>query len=366
MILTAQKIASPSKTSLYVIFNRSGERVGSPNEKAVCAVAKQADAHYLQWNKIDFKKILKGKNGLGIGAVVALFEAVTAVALAILERSPATFTNAATTFSECIQVFIANIAPKYKELSENIMAGVISIAGVSGFYKWAKDMIDLVRGKGENLQDLPLWQKTSLSIASLVSSAMMFLGWSEKNSLAPLAKDENGGFKGKEMRLNGSSDMRCSFEWLMMVVFPWFKQFKVFKIPVDLILPLLAMQDGLGHFVEKAVKNSEGKFINALKKVFNMDDSTSEQKIGVPSLFFKPWFFGRKEGEGFRARLLPLYKYFGCEDPVICHMNENSELVVRVPEAESLLYEASLYSVESSPASDFFPMVRRQGKLDTM
>ena len=361
MTITAEKIITASKAPLYLAFDRSGERVGYPDEKAVCAVAKQADAHYLQWNKIDFKEILKGKNGLGIGAVVALFEAVTAVALAILEKSPAPFTNAATTLSEGVQVFAANILPKHEELSEDIMAGVISVAGACGFYKWAKDMVGLVKGETANLQSLPLWQKIGLSIASLVSSAMMFLGWSEKNSLAPLAKDENGGFTGKAMRLTGSNDMRCSFEWLMMTIFPWFKQFKPFKVLIDLALPLLAMQDGLGHFVKKAIKTSEGKFVDVLKKVFGLNDD-----VKIPNLFFRPWFFGRKEGEGFRAKLLPLYKYFGCKDPVICHMNENSELVVRVPETESLLDEASLYSVESSPASDFFPTVRRRAKLATM
>lgn len=338
MTIAAEKIISVRKNPSYVAFDKSGKNVNLVDQSAVCAIAKQADSHYMSWNKLDLKNP-RINTGLGIGAVVALFEAVTAVALGVLEKSPATFTNAATTFSECVQVVVANISPKHEKLSENVMASVISVAGASGFYKWAKDMINLAKGEADDLQTLPLWQKTGLSIASFLSSVMMFLGWSEKNSLAPLAKEQNGGFKGTEMRLNGSSDMRCSFEWLMMTIFPWFKQFKLFKIPIDLALPLLAMQDGVGHFVEKLLEKydkAENELSRGLKTIFGLNDSSN----GVPSLFFKPWFFGEKEGEGFRAKyLLPLYRYFGCEDPVICHMNQNSELVVKVPGVESIREE---------------------------
>ncbi len=322
------------------VFDQFGMPVQNTTQLAAENVASNVAKYYKHWNNpedgsstLSFPVPLLGN--FGLGKWIALFETVTALCLGVLQKSPATFTNAATTLSEFGQTIIAG---EDSDKENSWIAGLISLAGGAGLYNWFKETYKTLKGEDTSLKELSLFSKTLLTIGSFVSSVLMAIGYAEKSSLAPIAKVDNGGKKAESMRLNGRSDMRCSVEWAAMTVFPWIAHIKPLKMILDLALPLGALQDGVGHFVEQLWSEAnEAKFrgifgptvTNTVKKIFGLE----EKEISIPGIFNKKWFFGTREGTGVRAILLPFFRMFGCEPP-ICYLNKEKQLVAKFAETE--------------------------------
>lgn len=350
-----------SPSMAWATYDREGVRKSENKNGDALVIAKHSDDYYVTWNKFGF---LNKKKGLGLGAVVALFEMATAYLLHKVEKSPATFANALTTFGECLQVLISGavwsntnlddigseaekkIKRKNLEWWDDIRARAIAFvvtgAGIGGLYKWGKETYESIKGESHDIHDLAIWQKVSLSTASVLSAVFMGIGWLEKALMAALSKKQNGGTKSEQIILNSHSDWRCKIEWVFMTVFPWIVQLKPVKFLFDLGLPLNALQDGLTHLVEpwmyKDHKHSHGdcqhdshhareesKFMKFVKKIFSHD-----HEIKIPSLYFNNLFMGNNGENGLRVKLFnPIFKAFGCEPPM-CFLSKNSDLIVGV------------------------------------
>lgn len=344
------------------IFNQSGEKISFDHSDQVRAIARHADDYYLQWNKIKFT----GENkGLGIGALIALFEMVSASILGFLEKSPATVTNLLTTLAENVQVLIASYGRSNIEIdrvtnpaernklekqqrqledkSEILMSLAVAGAGALGLCKGGKEVIHSFKGEEEELIELPLWQKAGLATASIISALMMGIGYIEKSIMATLAKNENGGLKAKQIMLNAGSDWRCMLEWIAMPIFLWVREFKWGKLLFDIGLPINALHDGLTHLGEHYLEHDHScedhghhahnkKPENLLKRVLRKL-CHSHGGDGIPKTAYNKFFLGNNEGQGLRAKLfLPLFRVLGCE-PFDCYKNDNNNLVVNIPSA---------------------------------
>ena len=345
-LIVQEKFMSNTKIlgipNLIGAFDKFGNPVENTTRLAAKAIASRVDTYYKHWNKPeDNKSILSFSvpflGNFGLGKWIALFETVTALALKFLQKSPATLTNLLTTLSEFGQTIIAG---EDSDKESSLMAGCISVAGGVGLYSWLKETSNTLKGKDSSLKELSLFSKILLTIGSVVSSVMMAIGYAEKSSLAPIAKVDNSGKKAESMKLNGNSDMRCSIEWALMTVFPWLAHIKPVKLILDLALPLGALQDGVGHFVEALWnEKNKAKFENIfgstatkiVKKIFGLE----KKEISIPGIFNKKWYFGNREGAGVRAMLLPFFRAFGCEPPV-CYLNDKENLVAKFPETASI------------------------------
>lgn len=361
----------PSSAYKWLTFDREGNTNASVEELNLAAST--VDKNYAMWNKLSFSdNPQRGiKKGIGLGAFIAAYETVVALALQVLERTPATFTNLFTTLSECLQVLIANydntkVNPEEiqdvnekkkvlkklfrdKEKREDWINATLGVAGGIGLYKWGKEMLESFKGEEVEVRNLPLYQKVLLSAGSFVSAVGMGAGYTEKCSFVPIAKEENGGLRAKEMRANGNSDFRCSVEWLFMTFFPFLVEMKPVKALIDFILPAFALMDSVGHFVEKfkLVKNNNDHascehghnhehgsecnhgvtgLFNIVFRWFRKNmlkvDDNGHRELVIPKVLFNEWFFGNKEGSGLRARILvPIYKLFGSNPPE-CYMKD--------------------------------------------
>lgn len=362
-MLAVAGINSSNQTMASATYDRYGiPQSGSKEE--VRKIARFSDDFYFNWNKLGF---VNGQKGIGLGAVLALFEMVTAWALIKLERSPATFANAFTTFSECLQVLIsgyemtkinpskiddekekseAEMKLKRRENFRGIgMACVIAGAGSGGMWKFIKEYF--LKEDHQDLHQLPVWQKAALSTASLISSAGMGMGYGEKSLMAALARSENGGVKSEQMILNARSDGRCSLEWLTMSLFPWVVGFKPAKFLIDLAIPLSALQDSISHLLEPILKNRgvhshisqavDGDHLKEKKSSWDLFKElfwkifTHQHLIKIPSGYFKSLILGGGNSQGLRSLLFkPLFKVFGCKPPD-CYLSKNNKLVVSIP-----------------------------------
>ena len=344
------------------VFNQTGKPISFDHRGQVEEIAKHTDDYYLQWNKIKFT----GENkGLGIGALIALFEMVSASILGFLEKSPATVTNLLTTLAENFQVLIASYGrsnmeidkvtspAEQKELkdqqkqledkSEVLMSLAVAGAGVLGLYKGGKELVHSFKGEEDELRELPLWQKTGLATASIISALMMGIGYFEKSTMATLAKNENGGLKAKQIILNAHSDWRCMLEWLAMPVFLWVRDFKWCKLLFDIGLPLNALQDGLSHLGEHYLGDDHNhscedhdhhsqsdKSENWLKRILRK--LCHGHNVQMPKMFYNKFFLGNSEGKGVRSNFfLPLFRVLGCQ-PFECHKIDNDNLFVSIPD----------------------------------
>lgn len=314
--------------TIKVAFNRHGKRISFEDFDQVKKVAECSEDYYLKWNKV---KLFGESKGLGIGAVIAVFEMVTATVLGVVEKSPATITNLLTTLSENVQVLIAGYERssgkkserQLKQEEENIekaMAFVIAASGGLGLYKWGKDAYTSLKGEPQELESLSAWQKISLTVASLVSAVMMGVGYVEKSLMATLAKTENGGRKAKEIKLNASSDGRCSIEWFVMAIFLWVRKFKLPKMFIDLALPLNALWDGGSNLSSRWLKKPNS----------SESENDEENKIYIPQFFYNGFFLGNTNSKGLRDKVLPLFREFNCE-PFDCNLNSENNLSVTIP-----------------------------------
>ena len=348
--MTATAIKSPlvQESMARTIFDKRGN-IESPSEENLRnakKIAEHTDRYYVQWNK---SKITGEEKGLGIGALVALFEMFVGTMLVVVERSPATITNLLTTISENFQVIIGGSEEdelkkldqesdeeKKKQLGKELhdkrrvkrqaMALAVATSGGLGLIQWIREISNF---GVHDVEDLPMWQKTTLTVKSLISAAMMWIGYFEKGLMAILTKSRNGSGKANEIVLNASSDGRCCIEWVVMAAYLWVRQLKPFKIAIDLGLPIAALKDGLHHLAEDLVHSSSDKVKNILKGIFHFHHD-SEEEIEVPFLYFNKFFLGNKKGSGIRNRIfLPLFRLFGCK-PFDCQI-EKDNLIVSVP-----------------------------------
>lgn len=282
---------------------------------------------------------------MGPSELVAWFEVFTASVLAWLIKSPATFTNAATSLGELLQVKVANTKlfgdpksednGKRKEAEirrEGIMAWLQVLAGTGGLLHLG---LEVVKNKEHELQELPFVQKIILSTTSLFSTVFMFFGGAEKNLIATLAKNDST--EDDCMRMNAHSDFRCFAEWGTMTIFPWISEVKPVRALVDILIPFFALREGIGHFIReginfvfnnKVVPIKEGTK-RTLKTVFftNGDKHDHKESNSIPWPFNTQWFLGNSKEDGVRDKyLIPLLKLFRCNPPV-CFINDDQKIV---------------------------------------
>ncbi|GEM_PF-3120827 len=367
--MTSLSTPSVLKTTAQAAYDRFGSIKSQANNGDARKIALFSDDFYFKWNKLGF---VNGEKGVGLGALIAMLEMVTATILWKIESTPATLTNALTTLSECFQVLISGyertkINPekitdsREREIAEKklksretkrslAMAAVITGAGGGGLWKFLKETYESLKGENHDIHEVPFWQKGILSISSLISAIGMSIGYGEKSLMAALARKENGGFKSDQMIQNAKSDGRCAIEWFVMTTYLYFTQLKPVKFIFDLGLPLNALHDGLSHLLEpwfeKGHKHSdenctehdhkhethghnnslgEGKFKQLLRKIFSHD-----HEIRVPKIYFNKLFFGSNPDGGLRATLFkPLFRLFGCNPPD-CHINNENNVVVKI------------------------------------
>jgi len=353
---TVQKVQAENP-SAWAVFNPCGEKLSENHRNEVREIASHSESYYSRWNSI---QLGGDKKRIGIGITVGGFEAgVGALILALVERSSATILNFLTSLQEVGQAIVSGLEwananldeikdEKKREEVENelkerarkrevALASLVSVAACGGLYKWGreyswgKDILHIFDGDSHDIKEVPLWQKIGLTIGSFLSMVAMAVGYVEKSLMATVAQSKNGGVRAKEIIINAKSDLRCTIEWFCMGLFLWVRKIRPLKMLIDLGLPLNALQDGVGHLLEPLLESEDSSsniFIKALKKIFKDSD-----EIKTPVKVFNGWFFGKKENTGLRSRVFTgVYKAFGCE-PLDCHLDESSNLVVRVPKA---------------------------------
>ena len=322
-----------------------------------------------------YKKDLNMK--WGIAELVALFEAFSGAVVVFFLPSAATVTNALTSCGEYGQVLIARTkslgdtsAPdenssldELKKTNDRIKQAESRREGAMAFMQLGagtlgamSNVLDFVKGSTKDVQDLSVFKKVGLSAASFISSVSMFLGWGEKSIMSSISK---GGPESENMSMNAASDFRCFLEWSAMTVYPWIRGFKLARKGLDILIPYLAIREGLKHFIHEGIskvinndvldfKKCFGeKITNVLKFVFQIKDNKNK---GIPHLFFLNWFLGGKKGDGFRSKvLLNILRAFKCNAPE-CWL-ENDKLAVEYPLTEQLRPEGRTVKSDSTAPS---------------
>ncbi len=357
---------NPSYEKLPIPIKVEFDPFGNPIQETDNGQAKKItdlanDCYKNQMNKV-----------FGISELVALFEAFSGALLGFFMPSPATWTNALTSFGEYGQVLIARTtalgdttpAPENaseiekeeakeriktaEERREGAMAWMQLGAGSLGAIS---NVLDFVRGDSDtDIQELSVLKKVGLSIASFASAVCMFFGWGEKTLMSTISKN---GPESENMRMNADSDFRCFLEWSSMTVYPWVRGFKLARKALDIIIPYLAIRNGIGHLiregVSKIINNDKslplesyiGKgFTKTLSSLFliNTSKKDKEENDTVPSIFYSKWFLGDKEDNGFRSKyLLPTLKFFGCNSPNVWLQDKN--LVIEYPSSKETLVQ---------------------------
>ena len=191
------------------------------------------------------------------------------------------------------------------------------------------NVLDLVkRGDDNDVKELSISKKVGLSIASFISAVCMFFGWGEKSLMSTISKD---GPESDNIRMNAHSDLRCFIEWSSMTIYPWVRGFKSIRKGLDILIPYLAIREGLGHLIRNGIsklinndtplnfEESIGKPASKILKtlfLINSDKKENHENNGIPKLFYSDWFLGKNDKDGFRSKyLLKVLKLFGCNSP---------------------------------------------------
>ena len=152
-------------------YDRFGSIKSQASDDDAKRIALFSDDFYFKWNKLGF---VNGEKGLGLGALIAIQEMITATILWKIESTPATLTNALTTLSECFQVLISGyertkinpekiVDPREREIAEKklksreekrsiAMASVITAAGAGGLWKFFKETYESLKGENHDIR----------------------------------------------------------------------------------------------------------------------------------------------------------------------------------------------------------------------
>ena len=188
------------------------------------------------------------------GMAAAGIEIVGAGALWRCFPGPATMVNLLTTVGETAQVFVSN-SKKFedKHIKDGWLAWFQVLSGVFGFFGVAKETF--FAQQEQDYENVPIFEKVTLSGASLLNVFLMLSGSVEKSLLSMVSwnKNENDREKkGSEYRASltsALSDRRCSGEWAMMTAIPWLSNIGFFKRALDIIIPIQALSEGVDTFV---------------------------------------------------------------------------------------------------------------------
>src|SRR3989338_3074605 len=335
-----QKIVNrPLQRNLSVVHSTSGEKRPTDlhTEKHYERYGMYADSYYKdQMNRM-----------FGPCSITAFFETVAAGFLLGLVPGPATTTNFLTSFGEVLQVLTANskffgnprdvkpeIAKQAQDRSEGAMAWLQVFAGVGGL---SGVVMDMVKKEEQDVDSLPFFKKLGLSVSSFISSVLMFFGYGEKSLLSATCQKNSKKFN--SISLNGRSDARCSIEWACMTLFPWVTGVKQLKTLIDILIPVFALKDGIGHFIREGISmvfsNKQTKFENIFGKGFTTFLRSTlfrnGHQIPVPPLFGSEWYLGGKNSPGFRDKyVFPYLKLLRCNPP-IHKLGENELIVTEFP-----------------------------------
>lgn len=365
----------------------------------------------------------KKNNMPGFGPVVAATETIAATALVwCFPNQRATEINLATTLGEFVQTFIQgtdmfdskkvtalkqevkilkqkskvetdlNIKEKIeadRETTENEIDALNRPVeeGVEQVLSWIQTsaggfgiggtLVEKFFGEKDNLNDVPLYKKITLSVASALNVFLMFFGAAEKTLMSTLNEnrglDKNlQGIRHKSMEINGRSDLRCSAEWSIMTLVPWISKIGIVKDFVDVFVGYNALKEGLGYFVdEKKIGfpklfqkelNKDSKLyktmdfisdpITAISKLNKNPELRNNEKeenkkdlMCFPFKFnpIKGWYLGKENDRngpgtsGFRNRYFrPILKYFSC-NPTECYLDRDGNVVSAIPDEEETL-----------------------------
>lgn len=292
------------------------------------------------------------------GIAAAAVEIVGAGALLKCFPGPATWVNFLTTVGETSSVFISRLDSFSQEAKNGALAWFQVLSGIFGFVGVAKETFK--NEEERDFSEVPVWEKVSLSVASLLNVFTMASGAVEKSLLAMVCKnrgdkEEEGKQKnGNESRASltsALSDRRCCVEWSMMIAIPWISNIGPLKKILDVFIPYRAIGEGLDTFVEEpeammpfsesfAKNQVVQKIMKTISDPFSLfvnDENNNGKKYNLcwPFKYFLKFLIGTQSDKngpgqsGFRNYCLkPVFKILGCGNLPLYYLNQDEQVVV--------------------------------------
>ncbi|OGI13572.1 MAG: hypothetical protein A3I68_07185 [Candidatus Melainabacteria bacterium RIFCSPLOWO2_02_FULL_35_15] len=299
------------------------------------------------------------------GMAAAGIEIIGAGALWRCFPGPATIVNLLTTVGETTQVLVSKLKFKNKYLKDGFLAWFQVLSGAFGFLGVAKETF--FDEHEQDYENVPVFEKVTLSGASVLNVFLMLSGAVEKSLLSMVCWNRDDKQKeGSEYRASltsALSDRRCHSEWALMTAIPWISNIGFFKKILDIVIPFQALREGFDTFIEnpkasllpekfaksKGFQNSIKTVVNPISLLVkeNLNDKKEEEnkyKLCWPFNYCIKFLIGTenykggKGQDGLRNFLLePLFKLlsFGKLKPPLYYLDNNNNIVVEFEEVAS-------------------------------
>ncbi len=357
-------------------YNQAGKKVDAPRNfsKNGLDIADLGDEYFRKTN--DFP--------MSPGMAAAGIEIIGAGALWKCFPGPATVVNLLTTVGETAQVLVS----KSEQLSKNVKDGLLAwfqvLSGAFGFLGVAKET--LFTEHEQDYDNVPVFEKVTLSGASLLNVFLMLSGAVEKSLLSMVCWNRSDkGKKGSEYRTSltsALSDRRCNVEWALMTAVPWLSNIGLFKKVLDVVIPYQALREGLDTFIEnpeasllsekfakskgfqssiKAIVNPSSLFVKE-----NPSDTKNEEskyKLCWPFNYMTRFLLGTENDKGGKGRsglrnylLKPMFEFLGLgglKTPLY-YLDKNNNIVAEFDgqEQKEQVVQSSSESVEDRKTKD--------------
>lgn len=266
---------------------------------------------------------------LGPDGIVGAYDLIASALMLFFAKGAAPFTNFFISLAEYMQVFIARTKifgnpdanTKEGEIARQRRVGAMAwtqvFAGFGGFAAFLTEMF-----KNEEPEDLSFFKKTGLSLSILASAGALFTTYAEKMIVIATSKGKKVGNEISGIFLDANNDLRAVAEYLVMAIYPWVRHIRPIKRTIDLLVPILALRDGLGNFtadginkvfVKKPSKHLPNGLKRFLKKLFfiNGEYENPAKYVGLPNMLCGEWFLGKN---GLRSKYAPIYKALQCKN----------------------------------------------------
>ncbi len=271
--------------------------------------AKLADEYFRKTNDIPFSP----------GIAAAGIEIIGAGALWRCFPGPATIVNLLTTVGETAQVLVSKLKFKNKHLKDGYLAWFQVLSGAFGFLGVAKETF--FTEHEQDYENVPIFEKVTLSGASLLNVFLMLSGAIEKSLISMVCWNRDDKNKeGSEYRTSltsALSDRRCQNEWVLMTAIPWISNVGFFKKILDIVIPFQALREGFDTFIEnpkasllpEKLAKSKG-FQNSIKAIVNpvslfikeKEDNENKYKLCWPFTGMTKYLLGTENDRGGKGR----------------------------------------------------------------
>ncbi len=359
-------------------YNQAGLKVDNPRNSSNLGQKSSSSNHAADLGDEYFRRTNDFPASPGMAA--AGIEIIGAGALWRCFPGPATIVNLLTTVGETAQVLVSKSNGFFsKNVKDGLLAWFQILSGAFGFVGVAKEIF--FDEHEQDYENVPLFEKITLSGASLLNVFLMISGAIEKSLLSMVCNNNNEGKKHatestSEYRTSltsALSDRRCHIEWALMTAIPWVSKVEFFKKILDVVIPLQAIREGLDTFVEEPEAsllpekfvNSKG-FQNSAKAIadplsfFIKEDNKNKYKLCWPFNYFTKFLIGTedcKDGkgqDGLRNYLLePMFRLLslGNLKPPLYYLDKNNNIVVEFEEQVSKPEEEFVQEEEKKTAN---------------